>query len=228
MNSGALHKGERIRDFFAAIATRYDLANHLLSGGCDFIWRKLAAKQIRSWNPRRILDIATGSGDLAIALQRACPEALVVGADFCRPMLLEARRKKQSDLIESDALQLPFRTGSFDAVTIAFGLRNMESWRDVLAECARVLKPGGHLLVLDFSIPTGITRGLYRAYLHHVLPRVAALVTREKTAYTYLADSIEAFPQGEAMLEIFRSSGFTRPHHRPIHTGIVTLYTAER
>jgi demethylmenaquinone methyltransferase / 2-methoxy-6-polyprenyl-1,4-benzoquinol methylase len=228
MSSGALHKGDRIREFFSAIASRYDFANHLLSGGLDFIWRKLAARQIRSWGARRILDIATGSGDLALEIRKSCPESLVIGADFCRPMLLEAKRKNLGNLIESDALQLPFRAATFDAVTIAFGLRNMESWQGVLAECARVLAPGGHLLVLDFSIPRGVTRGLYRLYLHQILPRVAALVTREKTAYSYLADSIEAFPQGESMLQIFRDAGFEETSFLPLHTGIVTIYTGKR
>lgn len=226
MNSGALHRGDRIRSFFSAIAQRYDFANHLLSGGCDFIWRRIAAKQVAAWRPRQILDLATGSGDLALALQRACPESTVIGADFCRPMLVEAQRKQQSRLIESDALHLPFRAQSFDAVTIAFGLRNMESWKDVLVEAARVLRPGGHLLVLDFSIPTGAMREVYRFYLHRMLPSIAAWVTKERSAYSYLADSIEAFPQGKAMLELISEAGFYDAEYKPLHTGIVTIYTA--
>lgn len=226
MSSGALHRGDRIRSFFATIAQRYDIANHLLSGGCDFLWRRTAAKQVAAWRPRQILDLATGSGDLALSLRAACPGSTVIGADFCRPMLLEAKRKQQPLLIESDALHLPFRAQSFDAVTIAFGLRNMESWRDVLVEVARVLRPGGHLLILDFSIPTGVTRGVYRFYLHRLLPSIAAWVTKERTAYSYLADSIEAFPQGNEMLQLLSTAGFTETHFRPLHTGIVTIYTA--
>ncbi len=153
---------------------------------------------------------------------------MVVGGDFCRPMLLEAKRKQQQLLIECDALHLPFRDQSFDAVTIAFGLRNMENWKTALTEIHRVLRPGGHLLVLDFSIPTGFTRGIYRFYLHNVLPSVASWVTRERTAYSYLADSIEAFPQGKAMVGLIEEAGFSDGHFQPLHTGIVTIYTATR
>jgi demethylmenaquinone methyltransferase/2-methoxy-6-polyprenyl-1,4-benzoquinol methylase len=227
MNTGALHGGDRIRTFFAKIAHRYDIANHLLSGGCDFLWRRKAARMVAQRSPERILDLATGSGDLAISLQRACPGALVIGADFCRPMLLESRKKQQQLLVECDALKLPFQDSSFDAVTIAFGLRNMESWPEVLGQCRRVLRPGGQLLVLDFSIPTGMTRAIYRWYLHNVLPHVAAFLTGERTAYDYLGDSIEAFPQGAEMLRFFESAGFSQCEFRPLHTGIVTIYTGK-
>lgn len=228
MSSGALHRGDRIRSFFSAIARRYDFANHLLSCGCDFLWRRTAARQLAQWKPGRILDLATGSGDLALTLRRACPGSTVIGADFCRPMLIEAQRKQQPLLVECDALHLPFREQTFDAVTIAFGLRNMENWKAALTEITRVLRPGGHLLILDFSIPTGFTRGIYRFYLHNVLPSVAAWVTRERTAYSYLAESIEAFPQGEAMVGLIEEAGFREGRFQPLHTGIVTIYTAQR
>ena len=173
---------------FAAIAGRYDLANHLLSGGLDFFWRNRAARIVRAWHPGRILDLATGSGDLALKIQGVCPEALVVGADFCHEMLRVARRKGVRHLLTADGLKLPFADGSFDVVTVAFGLRNMESWPRALAEMRRILHPGGHLLILDFSIPGPPLRWAYRPYLHHVLPRIAAFLTREKEAYEYLGD----------------------------------------
>ena len=141
-------EGPSVQAMFGAIARRYDLANHLLSGGLDFLWRRQAARLIRKWQPARILDLATGSGDLALTLRRAWPEALVVGADFCRPMLQVARRKGLKNLVVADALQLPFAEGEFDAVTVAFGLRNMASWPAALAEMRRVLRRGGHLLIL--------------------------------------------------------------------------------
>ena len=221
-------KGEFVRGMFAAIARRYDLANHLLSGGLDFAWRRRAAHLVQKWKPHRVLDLATGSGDLALALIAACPGALVVGADFCLPMLREAQRKGVAPLVVADALQLPFTTAAFDAVTVAFGLRNMESWPGALAEMARVLRPGGHLLVLDFSVPPAPLRWLYRPYLHYILPSLATLLTGERAAYAYLGDSIEKFPQGPAMCELLRAAGFSEPHCAPLTGGIVSLYTAQR
>jgi demethylmenaquinone methyltransferase/2-methoxy-6-polyprenyl-1,4-benzoquinol methylase len=213
---------------FAAIAHRYDLANHLLSAGLDFWWRRRAAAIIRKWKPRRILDLATGSGDLAVTLGHACPEALVVGADFCLPMLQVARRKGVNNLIVADALQLPFSAETFDVLTVAFGLRNMASWEGALAEMRRVLRPGGHLLILDFSVPKPPLRWVYRPYLHYLLPQVAGWLTGEKGAYEYLGQSIEQFPHGPAMCALLERIGFSEAGHEPLSGGIVSLYTAAR
>ena len=221
-------QGSRVRSMFSAIAPRYDLANHLLSGGLDFFWRKRAARIVKTWRPTRILDLATGSGDLALTIRAACPDAFLVGADFCHPMLLVAKRKGLDRLVTADGLRLPFADASFDALTIAFGLRNMESWSGGLAEMRRVLRSGGHVLILDFSIPSPPLRWLYRPYLHHALPRLAALVTREKAAYEYLGDSIEKFPSGDAMRALLRGTGFEEPTCEPLSGGIVSLYTARR
>ena len=217
-----------VRAMFSAIARRYDLANHLLSGGLDFFWRKRAARLVQAWKPARILDLATGSGDLALTIRAACPDALLVGADFCHPMLQVAQRKGLPALITADGLRLPFADATFDALTIAFGLRNMESYPDALAEMHRVLRPGGHVLILDFSLPPAPLRWLYRPYLHHVLPRIAALLTGEKSAYDYLGDSIEQFPRGETMCALLREAGFQAPDCEPLSAGIVSLYTASR
>ncbi len=213
---------------FGEIAGRYDVANHLLSGGLDFLWRRRAARMVQGWQPDRILDLATGSGDLALSLRRACPQALVIGADFCRPMLSVARRKGLEHLVAADGLQLPFAESSFDAVTVAFGLRNMASWPAALAEMRRILRPGGHVLILDFSIPSAPLRWIYRPYLHYVLPRVAALLTGKKAAYEYLGDSIEQFPYGPAMSALLAAAGFDAAAHQPLSGGIVSLYTASR
>ena len=221
-------KGLAVQRLFGAIARRYDLANHLLSGGFDFFWRKRAARIVKSWNPATVLDLATGSGDLARAVGKACPGAMIVGADFCLPMLQVARRKRARHLVQADGMRLPFRPETFDVLTIAFGLRNMESWPDALAEMARVLKPGGHLLVLDFSVPKGKMRGVYRFYLHRILPRIASTVTGEKSAYEYLADSIEVFPSGDAMNELIIGAGFYATRCEALTGGIVSLYTATR
>ena len=221
-------KGAAVRRLFGSIARRYDLANHLLSGGLDFWWRRRAAKIVRSWSPARVLDLATGSGDLALALARACPDAEVVGADFCLPMLLSARRKGVAKLIQADGLSLPFPDAAFDAVTIAFGLRNMESWERALAEIARVLRPGGYLLVLDFSIPRPPFRTLYRLYLHRVLPTFARLLTGDRQAYEYLGASIEKFPASAAMNAMIEAAGFADAKCEPLTGGVVSLYTARR
>ena len=213
---------------FAAIANRYDLANHLLSCGLDYLWRRRAAKLVCAWNPARILDLATGSGDLALTLGAACPGALLVGADFCHPMLVVAKRKGLERLVVADGLQLPFADSTFDALTIAFGLRNMESWLAGLAEVARVLRPGGHLLVLEFSLPQPPLRRIYRAYLHHVLPVIAGFITGEGDAYEYLGETIEEFPSGAKMCELLRQTGLSEALCTPLSGGIVSLYTALR
>lgn len=217
-----------VRAYFSRIASRYDLANHLLSGGIDVLWRLRAAQRVAAWAPSTILDLATGSGDLARTLQRACPKALLVGADFCEPMLQVAREKRLPNLVVADALELPFADHSFEAVTVAFGLRNMASWTGALAEMRRVLTPGGHLLVLDFGMPKGPLLGLYRFYLHHVLPSVATLLTGERSAYDYLADSIETFPNGEAMCARLAEAGYGESSYEPLLGGIAALYTATR
>jgi demethylmenaquinone methyltransferase/2-methoxy-6-polyprenyl-1,4-benzoquinol methylase len=182
---------------------------------------------VASWRPATVLDLATGSGDLALAIERALPEAQVTGADFCEPMLERARAKGLRNTIVADAMHLPFPDASFDAVTVAFGLRNMESWPGALSEMARVLAPGGNLLVLDFSLPRApILRSSYRFYLHRILPVIAGLVTREKSAYEYLAGSIEKFPSGQAMLDLLASRGLVSAECHPLTGGIVSLYTA--
>jgi demethylmenaquinone methyltransferase/2-methoxy-6-polyprenyl-1,4-benzoquinol methylase len=211
---------------FGRIARRYDLANHLLSGGADFLWRRRAARIVAAWKPRDVLDLATGSGDLTLAIQRRLPRAKITATDFSPEMLEIARQKGVSNTVLADALHLPFADGSFDGVTVAFGLRNMADWDRALAEMARVLRPGGHVLVLDFSIPTGALRPLYRVYLHQCLPSFASVVTGEKAAYDYLGGSIEKFPSGKAMLELIERNGFANAAAEPLTGGIATIYTA--
>lgn len=221
-------RGRYVQALFSSIASRYDLANHLLSGGLDFFWRRKAAGIVRRWKPARILDLATGSGDLALTLHAACPKALLIGADFCHPMLQVAQRKQVPHLVVADGLALPFSDASFDALTVAFGLRNMSSWSGALSEMRRVLKPGGHILILDFSVPPPPLVWLYRPYLHYVLPRIAALLTKEKAAYDYLGASIEQFPHGQAMCRLLEEAGFDEAKSEPLSGGIVSLYTGHR
>ena len=213
---------------FGAIAKRYDLANHMLSCGTDFYWRKCAADIVASWRPGKIVDLATGTGDLALALQKKLPDAEVTGVDFVPEMLELAQRKGVRQTILADAMQLPFSDGSFDCVTIAFGLRNMENWGGALAEMSRVLGRDGHLLVLEFSLPTRpIVRSIYRFYLHRCLPLLGSLLTRKKSAYDYLGDSIEEFPSGRAMIDLIEASGFRHATLQPLSYGIATIYTAQ-
>jgi demethylmenaquinone methyltransferase / 2-methoxy-6-polyprenyl-1,4-benzoquinol methylase len=219
---------EAVRAMFGRIARRYDLANHVLSGGADFLWRRRAAKIVQAWKPERVLDLATGSGDLALALQRRLPEATIVAADFSSEMLEVARRKGVRETVLADALQLPFESGSFDCVTVAFGLRNMADWDAALSEMARVLRGGGHLLVLDFSLPSGALRPAYRFYLHRCLPLLASIVTGQKAAYDYLGGSIEKFPSGGEMVELIERNGFAMASAEPLTGGIATIYVARK
>jgi demethylmenaquinone methyltransferase/2-methoxy-6-polyprenyl-1,4-benzoquinol methylase len=213
---------------FGAIARRYDLANHTLSCGTDFYWRKCAANMVASWRPRKIVDLATGTGDLALAVQKKLPDAEVTGVDFVPEMLELARRKGVRETILADAMKLPFPDASFDCVTIAFGLRNMENWRDALVEMSRVLKRDGRLLVLEFSMPTvSIVRTIYRFYLHRCLPLLGSFLTRKKSAYDYLGDSIEEFPSGHAMIDLIEASGFKHVTLQPLSYGVATIYTAQ-
>src|SRR6059036_3329118 len=200
---------ERLRQMFGSIAARYDLANHLLSCGIDFYWRKRAAEVAANWQPHRIADLATGTGDLALALQKKLPDAEIVGVDFLPEMLDLARRKGVRQVVLADAMSLPLDDASFDCVTIAFGLRNLENWAAALAEMSRVLKRKGHLLVLEFSLPTTPSlRTIYRFYLHRCLPLFGSFLTGTKSAYDYLGDSIEEFPNGNAMCELMRETGY--------------------
>jgi demethylmenaquinone methyltransferase/2-methoxy-6-polyprenyl-1,4-benzoquinol methylase len=213
---------------FGAIARRYDLANHTLSCGTDFYWRKCAANIVATWRPAKIVDLATGTGDLALVLQKKLPDAEVTGVDFLPEMLELAQRKGVRKTILADAMKLPFPDSSFDCVTIAFGLRNMENWRGALVEMSRVLRRDGRLLVLEFSLPTvSIVRIMYRFYLHRCLPLLASLLTGKKSAYDYLGDSIEEFPSGHAMIDLIEGSGFRHATQQPLSCGIATIYTAQ-
>jgi len=219
----------RVRQMFGAIAKRYDLANHTLSCGIDFYWRSCAASKVASWYPAKIVDLATGTGDLALALQKKLPHAEVTGVDFQPEMLELAQRKGVRQTVLADAMKLPFPDGSFDCVTIAFGLRNMEDWGLALAEMSRVLRRNGHLLVLEFSLPTiPIVRAIYRFYLHRCLPVMGFFLTRKKSAYHYLGGSIEEFPSGRAMVDLIEENNFGGVVFHRLTYGVATIYTAQR
>ena len=214
---------------FGSIARRYDLANHVLSCGCDVLWRKRAARTVTAWNPKNVVDLAAGTGDLTLALEKALPKSKIVAADFSEEMLAVAKIKGVRQAVAADALALPFSDGSFDCLTIAFGLRNIKDWGVALREMARVLKANGHLLVMEFSLPRmSIFRALYRFYLHQLVPILGSLLTGKKSAYDYLGDSIEQFPGGETMLRLIEANGFRDATAEPLTGGIVTIYTARK
>lgn len=218
-----------VRQAFAGIARRYVVANHVLSLGIDCLWRRITSKRIAKLAPQRVLDLATGSGDLAQAVQAACPAAKVLGADFSVPMMREAQKRRFHRLVAADGLRLPFQDGAFDVLTVGFGLRNMASWPLALQEMSRVLRPGGSLFVLDFSIPRlpGI-RQFYLFYLKNIMPRIAGWITCQRAAYEYLCGSIERFPSGPEMETLICANGFQTAQGTPLTFGIASIYQAQK
>lgn len=195
----------------------------------DLLWRRKLVRGVKSHSPKQLLDVATGSGDVAVEVLRQCPGTEIIGIDFCQPMLRHARRAGLTNLIVTDALYLPFADATFDAVTVAFGLRNMASWNDALIEWRRVLKPGGFLHILDFSQPRWQPfRGFYLFYLHRVLPRIAGILTKRRQAYEYLSRSIDEFPDGQNMCQLLRDTGFESVTAQPMSGGIASIYVGEK
>ncbi|MBQ96964.1 MAG: methyltransferase [Roseibacillus sp.] len=227
MEKREVQNPEFVKGAFARICKKYSLANHVLSMGTDILWRRKVGRLVAEHKPGRILDVATGTGDLALELQRSCPDADVMGADFCEEMLAIARDRGLKESLVADGLELPFEDDSFDVVTVAFGLRNMSDWKGGLQEMARVLRPSGLLLVLDFSLPEGLLRRPYAFYLNRILPRIAGLLTGERDAYDYLAGSIERFPSGGAMLDLLSEAGLREQAWKPLTKGIASIYTGK-
>ncbi len=223
-----------VNTMFARIAGRYDLANHLLSGGVDFWWRQKLVRAVHDAHPGDILDLATGSGDVAFALADGLPARVqVTGMDFCQPMLDEAVKKRAASprwigiqFKQGDGMALPLPDRSFDAVTIAFGLRNMADRHQALTEMRRVLRPGGRLFVLEFSQPYFWFRPFYYTYLKFILPAIAGLVTGDRSAYEYLCGSVDNFPGRTEIAEEIRRAGFGSVSATPLTFGIVALHEA--
>jgi demethylmenaquinone methyltransferase/2-methoxy-6-polyprenyl-1,4-benzoquinol methylase len=226
---------ERIAGMFDAIAGRYDLLNHLLSAGIDRRWRARAIRSLQLTGGERVLDLCTGTADLAIAAATMQPAAArVVGVDFAGAMLRVGRdklRRQQLDdrisLVRGDATRIPLASHSMDAVTIAFGIRNVEQIAVACTEMRRVLKPGGRLAILEFAVPT--TPGLstiYLWYLHNLLPRIGRAISRHNAAYGYLPASIGAFSTPDEFVKLLRQTGFTNICADRLTFGSVILYTA--
>ncbi|MBU63831.1 MAG: ubiquinone biosynthesis protein [Opitutae bacterium] len=228
---------DAVRATFEGIAPRYDLANHLLSGGLDFLWRRRLIREAKASRPSEVLDLATGSGDVALALREALPaEVKVTGLDFCPPMLAEAERKRISvgcsrdslRFVHGDCLSLDFPDSSFDLVTIAFGLRNLSNRVLGLSEMHRLLRPGGRLLILEFSQPFFILRPFYYLYLRGFLPLFARLVTGDRKAYEYLGSSISGFPDRFGLAEELRQANFGKVNFFSLTGAVVALHLGEK
>jgi demethylmenaquinone methyltransferase/2-methoxy-6-polyprenyl-1,4-benzoquinol methylase len=227
-----------VNTMFAQVAHRYDLANRVLSLGIDLWWRRRLVQSVRSQAPARVLDLATGSGDVAFALARGLgPGVRITGMDFCQPMLEVALAKQviagddrlsTVEFVPGDGLNLPLGDGSFDAVTVAFGLRNMADRARALAEMRRVLVPGGRLHILEFSQPAAGLRPFYYFYMRRVSPLVAGWLTGEPGAYRYLCDSIAQFPDRAGLAAEIRAAGFEDIAAGSLTGGIVALHTARR
>ncbi len=222
---------------FARIARRYDFANILLSGGIDRWWRRKLVAAVNRAAPSDVLDLATGSGDVAFAISRKvlCAKR-IVGMDFCQPMLEEAIQKQKKSPEPSDArltfqqgdgLNLPLEDNSFDAVTISFGLRNMADRHLSLTEMRRILRPGGRMYVLEFSQPDAWFKPIYLFYLRSILPVIAGIVTKDKAAYIYLNETIEEFPGRDGLAEEIKAAGFTSVKATGLTFGIVALHEAQ-
>ncbi|MSU19011.1 MAG: bifunctional demethylmenaquinone methyltransferase/2-methoxy-6-polyprenyl-1,4-benzoquinol methylase UbiE [Lacunisphaera sp.] len=223
-----------VNTMFARIAGRYDIANHLLSGGIDYWWRQRLVRAVYDSHAASVLDLATGSGDVVFALADGlAPRVTLLGMDFCQPMLDEAVKKRDENHrwthIEfrlGDGMALPLPDASFEAITISFGLRNMVNRAKALQEMRRVLKPDGRLFILEFSQPMVWFRPFYYTYLKYVLPTVAGIITGDRSAYEYLCGSIEQYPDRIAMSEEIRQAGFNSVRALPLSFGIVALHEA--
>ena len=227
-------KTEQVRQMFDSIAPAYDFMNRAMTLGIDIWWRRLAVKRLKRLNPSRILDVATGTGDFAIQLNESLHPQHITGIDLSQGMLDEAIRKvkdkgleKSISFEQGDCMALPMQDESFDAVTVAFGVRNFEHLQQGYQEMARVLRPGGILCVLELSTPTNrFIRWFYDLYTLHIIPWVGSLKSGDKSAYRYLPQSIAAVPQGDNMLQLMRDAGLHDATFKRLTLGVCTIYTA--
>ncbi len=229
-------KTDQVRDMFDSIAPAYDLMNRMMTLGIDRSWRRRCVRMVADAAPADVLDLATGTGDLAVAIARAVPGARVTGADLSEGMIEVGRRKvaeaglaDRVTLLVADALALPFPDASFDVVTIAFGVRNFEHLDRGYAEMARVLRPGGLLVVLELTPPSSaVVRPFYNIYTRGVIPAVGRMVSKDSRAYTYLPESIAAVPARGAMTALMESAGLRDAEWRNLTLGVATIYTARK
>jgi len=228
-----LKHARAVREMFSGIATKYDFLNHFLSVNIDKRWRRLVSQRLKEFLDNEnaiILDVACGTGDLSIELQKS-GKAEVFGTDFCRPMLEIAYDKNEKNLlqipyIEADGMNLSFADASFDAATIAFGLRNFSNWQNGLIELHRILKQGGKLVILEFSTPVipGF-RQLFQFYFSHILPRIGGVVSGSRGAYEYLPDSVSKFPDQKNLARMMSETGFSDVEYKNLTGGIAAIHS---
>ncbi len=227
-------KKSQVEDMFDNIAGKYDLLNHVLSMKIDVLWRRKLVKMLAADHPKTVLDVATGTGDLAIAVQRGTG-ADVVGLDLSQKMLdvgIDKVKKNNLEgkisMLKGDAENLPFTDNKFDGVTVAFGVRNFENLEKGLSELRRVVKENHSVYILEFSKVQGLLGPLYMFYFKNILPRIGRLVSKDNRAYTYLPDSVSAFPYGEKMKKILLSVGYSKISSTRLSLGIATIYKATK
>lgn len=233
---GDKEKGKLVEEMFDNIAPAYDKLNHRLSWNIDKRWRNKAVKALLPFHPQTMLDIATGTGDFAILAAKILKPRQLIGADISEGMMNIGRQKVANEhldhiisFMKEDCMNLSFEDNTFDAITATFGIRNFEHLDKGLAEMHRVLKPGGHLSILELTTPVSFPmRNLFKIYSHTFLPFYGKMVSKDKSAYNYLTASIEAFPQGEMMMEIFKKAGFTDMQFQRLTFGICTMYLAAK
>ena len=233
---GNAHKREQVEQLFDNIAPTYDALNHTLSFGFDRSWRRKAIRALTSYNPRTVLDVATGTGDFALAVAHKLKLRQVTAVDISEGMMRVGREKATREGLhdvvrfqKEDCSQLSFADNSFDAVTVTFGVRNFEHLDACLREMHRVLNKGGHLILLELSYPHNkLWRALFSIYSKVVMPIVGRLISGDNSAYTYLPQTMKAFPQGEVMRDILLKNGFAQATFRRLTMGICTLYIAEK
>ncbi|TWU14463.1 UbiE/COQ5 methyltransferase [Symmachiella macrocystis] len=228
--------GGRVRRMFGEISPRYDFLNHFLSGGTDIYWRWRAVRMAPPVGDAPILDVCTGTGDLAFSYEKRAQGAAVIGSDFTHEMLVLANKKREAasgsriEFLEADAQRLPFADDSFQIVSVAFGLRNVADTMQGLQEMTRVCQPGGKVVVLEFSMPENrLFRSCYRWYFRHILPRIGQLLARNSQfAYNYLPQSVSEFAQGETLATMMKQAGLASVIYKPLTFGIATLYVGTK
>jgi len=229
-------KKKQVGNMFDNIAPYYDFLNRFLSLGIDTIWRKKMIAELNKKQPKVVMDMATGTGDVALEIAKRTDATRIVGVDLS-PQMLEIGKKKvkkagKEQLIEmyvGDSENLSFETNTFDGVTVAFGVRNYENLEKGLQEMNRVLKPGGELVVLEFSRPSIFPfKQLFNTYFKYILPNIGKLTSKDPKAYSYLYESVQAFPDGDDFLEIMKKNGYKNTTRRPLTLGICTIYKGEK
>ncbi|MEO6722765.1 MAG: bifunctional demethylmenaquinone methyltransferase/2-methoxy-6-polyprenyl-1,4-benzoquinol methylase UbiE [Ferruginibacter sp.] len=232
VKNSVLSKKEQVADMFDNIAYRYDFLNRFLSIGIDITWRKKAIRQLKDLNPKSVLDVATGTADVAIMTARILQPQKIVGIDISEGMLAFGRQKINKaglehliELLKGDSETISFPDNSFDAVTVAFGVRNFQDLEKGLSEIKRVLRPGGKLVILEFSKPKApVIKQLYNVYMNVVAPNVGKLFSKNRNAYKYLDESIKKFPQGKNFTFILDNLGYSNTYCKPLSFGICSIY----